>query len=127
MLSHIFLSSLIKSKDFKGFGNDLYLHNLINELNYLEKEGTQIVTKEGEFRVYFVLGLVLGDNLGINTILEFSLSFSSNYICRFCKAQKLVSHNMFVENSNLMHTIENYSFDVNAIKFQKNWFILILF
>jgi len=40
------------------------LKNLIDEINYLEKEGIQIKTKSGIFQIYFGLGLILGDNLG---------------------------------------------------------------
>lgn len=71
-LSNIFLAALIKSADLKEFGNDPCLLQLINEINFLEEEGLNISTEYGEFQVYFILGLVLGDNLGINSILEFS-------------------------------------------------------
>lgn len=83
-LSNIFLAALIKSVDLKEFGNNSSLKILINELNTLEREGLTISTDQGN--VYFLLGLVLGDNLGLNSILEFSKSFSANYFCQFCKS-----------------------------------------
>lgn len=119
LLSHIFLASLIKSKDFKEFGNDVCLKNLIDEINYLEKEGIQIKTKSGPFQIYFGLGLVLGDNLGVNTILEFSKSFSANYFCRFCKAHKSITQSMTTEDSTLMRTNENYDNDVLQSDFRQ--------
>lgn len=39
----IFLARLIKSANLKEFGNDLYLLQLIDEINYLEKEGLTII------------------------------------------------------------------------------------
>jgi len=88
-LSNIFLAALIKSLDLIEFGNDLCLQTLIYEINLLESDGLDIVTECGRFRVHFILGIVLGDNLGMNSILEFSKSFSANYFCRFCKVNKL--------------------------------------
>lgn len=39
-------------------------------------------------QVYFCLTLILGDNLGLNTLLGFQESFSANSFCRFCKCLK---------------------------------------
>lgn len=61
---------------------------MINRLNKLEVDGLLIKTSEGIKKVYFVLGLVVGDNLDLNCILEFDKSFSANYFCRFCKIKK---------------------------------------
>ncbi|KAE9534379.1 hypothetical protein AGLY_008469 [Aphis glycines] len=107
------------SKDFKEFGSDVCLKNLIDEINYLEKEGIQIKTKSRNFQIYFGLGLVLGDNLGVNTILEFSKSFSANYFCRFCKAHKSITQSMTTEDNTLMRTNENYSLDVLQSDFRQ--------
>jgi len=116
-LSNIFLAALIKSRDYKEFGNEPCLKHLINEINILEKEGIKITTKNGEFHVYFILGLILGDNLGLNTILEFSRSFSANYYCRFCKVNKSEAKTLFVEKKQLMRTIDNYCDDINTNNF----------
>lgn len=35
-----------------------------------------------------MLGLILGDNLGLNSVLEFSKSFSALHFCQFCKLDK---------------------------------------
>ena len=76
-----------------------------------------VTTQDGEFHVHFILGLILGDNLGLNTMLDFSKSFSANYYCRFCKARKSEALELFVENRELMRTIDNYSDDVNTNNF----------
>jgi len=118
-LSNIFLAALIKATDIKEFGNDACLLELINEMNSIEKEGVSISTEFGNIQIHFVLGLVLGDNLGLNSLLEFSKSFSANYYCRFCKSHKLVSHNLCEENSASMRTMENYAEDVALNNFSE--------
>lgn len=118
-LSNIFLAALIKATDIKEFGNDACLLQLINEINSMEKEGVSISTEFGNIQIHFVLGLVLGDNLGLNSLLEFSKSFSANYYCRFCKSHKLVCQNLCEENSACMRTIDNYTEDVALNNFSE--------
>lgn len=62
---------------------------------------------------------MLGGNLGLNSLLEFSKSFSANYYCRFCKSHKLDCHNLREENSACMRTIENYTEDVALNNFSE--------
>ncbi|XP_008188545.1 uncharacterized protein LOC103310882, partial [Acyrthosiphon pisum] len=81
--------------------------------------GIIVKTPHGDLRIYFVLALVLGDNLGVNTLLEFSKSFSANYFCRFCKAHKSITKHMSIEDSNLIRTVDNYSVDVLSNNFKE--------
>lgn len=85
-LDNIFVATILKSSDLKDFGNDSALHPIIKSLNILEKEGIT-VTYKGETKiVYFTLGLILGDNLGLNSILGFTKSFSSSsFFAEFAK------------------------------------------
>lgn len=117
---NIFLAALIKSKDIKQFWNDVSLKLLVHELNVLEKEGLTILTPHGNFLVHFLLGLVLGDNLGLNSILEFSKSFSSNYSCRICKCHKNVCQEFNEENVSYLRNIENYSEYVKNMMFSSD-------
>lgn len=118
-LSNIFLAALIKSTDFKEFGNDPCLLQIIDEINYLANEGIIITTEHGEFKVYFILGLILGDNLGLNSILEFSKSFSSNYYCRFCKTHKTIANKLCEEDGSSMRNANNYLKDVAEMNFSE--------
>lgn len=69
---------MIKTADVKkDFGNDLCFNKLIHILNDIEVNGINITTSNGVKKVHFILGLFIGDNLGINAISEFSRSFSS--------------------------------------------------
>jgi hypothetical protein len=117
--SNIFLAALIKSADLKEFGNDLCLLQLINEINFLEEKGQSISTGYGEFHVYFMLDLVLGDDLGLNSILEFSKSFLSNYYGRFCKTYKSIAQKLCVKNILCMRNRINYSDDVAKMDFNE--------
>jgi len=118
-LCNIFIAALLKSVDMKQFGNDLCLQTLIHELNKIEVDGIFISTKEGLKKVHFVLGLLVGDNLGLNTILEFSKSFSANYFCRLCKSHKIDTFRLYEEDTSCLRTIENYLEDVEKMNFSE--------
>ncbi|CAI6349587.1 unnamed protein product [Macrosiphum euphorbiae] len=94
--------------------NEQCLKNLIYESKTLEDEGIVISTPGNIIvNLHFILGLVLGDNLGLNSILEFSRSFSDSFFfCQFCKANKEHTKHMTQENPLLMRNINNYSQDV---------------
>jgi len=111
-LSNIFLAGLLKSKDVKDFGNDVCFNHLIDEIIFLEQEGLSISTSKGNIHVHFILAIILGDNLGINSFLEFSKSFSANHFCRFCKVHKNESHNMSIENFELLRNTNNFNTDI---------------
>lgn len=111
-LENIFLALLFKSRDQKTYGNDKCLKILIKELNDLATSGLQFNINGSKTTVYFVLGLLLGDNLGINSTLGFSSTFSHKYCCRFCKLSK----NQINVNTPLefqyQRNIQNYNEDL---------------
>lgn len=111
-LLNINLAALIMVGDVKDFGSDLCFNKLIHILNDIEVNGINITTSNGVKKVHFILGLFIGDNLGINAISEFSRSFSSNFFCRFCKAHKTVTHKQCKENNLLIRNLVNYAEDV---------------
>lgn len=108
----VFLAYSIKSADFKKYGNDC-LKPLINDLKKLEVNGIDIKTNGKVERVHFVMALLLGDNLGLNTTLGFAKSFSSNYYCRFCMTKKSDAQQECCENSNLLRNRINYRESLN--------------
>lgn len=112
-LSNIFLAAIIKSKDLKNYGNEECLAALIEELKLLEVEGVQIKLLNGENRhVHFIMALFLGDNLGVNSLLNFSKSFSNGLFCRFCKVDRHACNKLCKESQEMMRTTENYKHDV---------------
>lgn len=84
-LENIFLALLFKTDNKQIFGNFETFKNLIAELNFLETDGITININNTEHQVFFSLGLILGDNLGMHSILGFSESFMAKFPCRFCK------------------------------------------
>lgn len=111
-LVDIQIGALIRSCFIKEYGNSLCLNLLITHLTDLEKNGILIHTEDGEFKVYFVLGLILGDNLGLNSVLGFCKGFSSSYYCRFCKSHKSENISLGLELTSKLRTLENYEVDV---------------
>lgn len=113
--SEIFLAGAIQGHDYKQYGNEKCLRDLVEDIKLLEENGISIQTSDGEKNVHFVLALFLGDNLGLNTVLGFTSSFNHNYFCRFCKAIKSSTHTLCAENPNLLRNIHNYDEDVAVI------------
>lgn len=106
-LSNVFLAYSIKSSDIKNHGNNS-LEHFVNALKKLEISGVNIKTKNGYKNIKFVMGLLLGDNLGLNVTLGFSKSFSANYYCRFCLSKKSECQKEFNENKCILRNRINY-------------------
>lgn len=115
LLENIFLVQLIHSQDRTHFGNEKCFRNVIEELKYLSDTGVVIRTNSGEEIVYFVIIAILGDNLGLNALFGFPESFSTNYFCRICRANKLTTRSQTVENSSVLRTPQNYSEDISLL------------
>ncbi|KAF2884895.1 hypothetical protein ILUMI_21266 [Ignelater luminosus] len=113
LLENIFLALLFHSSDHKEFGTEATFKILIDELLFLETEGIQVNTpNHGNVTIYFVLTLILGDNLGLHSVMGFSENFNSRYFCRFCKVDKTSTHSLIIENKTLLQTLNNYNEDV---------------
>lgn len=59
-----------------------------------------------------MLGLILGDNLGLNTLLGFAKGFNATYFCRFCKSTKSETETLTKEVQCKNRTVQNYVEDV---------------
>lgn len=115
-LKNVFLAAILKSVDVKSFGNEASFRSLVNELRQLETDGLEIKIGEKIFKVYFILGLVFGDNLGLNSFLNFSESFASNYYCRLCKISKLEAQKLVTCNNLNLRSIEDYENEVRNLE-----------
>lgn len=111
-IENIFLVQLFKSSDRQEFGNELIFAELISELNFLEDVGIDILYNGEIYRVCFSLGLILGDNLGLHSILGFTESFISRFPCRFCKLHKLMCHNQVKQVDGELRNESNYDEDI---------------
>ncbi|XP_050516038.1 uncharacterized protein LOC126890912 [Diabrotica virgifera virgifera] len=117
-LQFIFNCAFLKTNDYKQFGNDVSFHHIIEELTFLEKEGIVINTPDQSIRVYFILGAVLGDNLGLNTIMGFTKSFNSNSFCRVCKRTKLETKRDCIQFDDSLRNENNYAMDLKKLEFE---------
>lgn len=61
-LNSIFNALIFFSKDRQKFGNFAVLRTLIEELNFLETDGIEINLSQKKIKIFFKLGLILGDN-----------------------------------------------------------------
>lgn len=111
-LENIFLVLLFHSVDRSQFSNTSIFTILVDEINFLQKEGLEIETTAGSFHIYFALGLVLDDNLGLNSALGFTKSFNATYLYRLRKMSKNDSHSCSVERIDLLRTEQNYNNDL---------------
>ncbi|XP_060854891.1 uncharacterized protein LOC132932521 [Metopolophium dirhodum] len=112
-LENIFMVLLFNTTDKKLVGNRELFKHIILEINDLESRGIQICVDNQNIQIYLSLALILGDNLGLHSILGFSESFNANYPCRFCKCSKAECNSLTLQDTSKLRTVENYSIDVN--------------
>lgn len=108
-LENIFLLALFNSLDRKFFTNKIIFKRIIQELEILEKIGITIDHPTfGSVTIYFSLVLILGDNLGVHSVLGFSECFRCNYPCRFCLIHRDKINSIFREQSCILRNETNY-------------------
>ena len=112
-LSSHFLLAVYKSDDAKTYGIDSVLLPVIEELKDLEDNGIYLDTPYFKGKIRFSVAQLCGDNLGLNAILGFSESFSSNYFCRMCKTHKTTTRKQTKEDVTLLRNETNYAEDVH--------------
>lgn len=81
------MSVLCKSDDVKVYGYRQILEPLLQDLCNLEEHGV-FISQLGKF-VKGTVHCVVADNLGAHGLAGFVESFSGQYVCRFCTAQKI--------------------------------------
>jgi hypothetical protein len=113
-LSNIFLVLLYHSSDRIQFGNRVIFQPLIDEFNYLIKQGLDFDLPDFNGTIFFELALILGDNLGLHSITGFVESFSSNFSCRNCKVSKNNMAQLFQEDATLLRNMDNYMEDLRT-------------
>ncbi|CAH0721225.1 unnamed protein product, partial [Brenthis ino] len=113
-LRNIFLALLFHSSDRQKFGNRLTFAPVISELNFLSQHGIELnFPNELPLKVYFELAVILGDNLGIHSLIGFSESFSGNFPCRICKIHKKNLKYAHECDHELYRTMEQYLTDLD--------------
>lgn len=112
-LDNIFLLQLNYSDDASYFGNNSVYKRVVQELNYLRAVGITINIDGNPIIIKFQLAMIIGDNLGLNTILGFVQSFQANYYCRFCTSRNERSQISIREDPTLLRMPASYEKDVS--------------
>lgn len=108
-LDNIYLVALCESINFKEHDMNDVINEIVRDLLYLEKNGIDIA--ERNLKVH--LTTVCSDNLGANTVLGFSGSFSATFYCRFCEHSNVECQKLIQINTEKMRTAVSYG---NMIK-----------
>lgn len=104
-LDFIFPAMFCSSDCFNKIGPETCLKPLVEVLKRLEN-GIVI----GSTNVSFYLGLIIGDNLAVNTVLGLTQSFNSIRFCRYCREEKNNTRQGTFETN--FRTLNNYNADV---------------
>ena len=118
-LNNVFLSTLVHSKYLKKFGARVVFKKVIEDCKDLSENGITLNINGENQKVYFECVLILGDNLGVNTICGFSESFTANYYCRICRAPKSLCEQLTVEYETYLRDVVSYEMDVLQNRFEK--------
>ncbi|XP_031340612.1 uncharacterized protein LOC116168774, partial [Photinus pyralis] len=116
-LENIFLTMIFYSTDRFHYGNKALFTTLVHEVNYLATEGINLSLEDREYKVFFKLVAVVGDNLGMNSIFGFVESFTAHYYCRICYCKKNVAQTQTVEDKNFLRNKIEYLNHVDGLHF----------
>lgn len=114
-LNNMFLFVLLNSLDRKLLKNSNVFCRVIEELMFLEKESLTLMINNKEIILKFQLALILGDNLGIHSIFNFSESFRACYPCRFCLTPFKDMNQFFTEDKMILRNESKYKEDIQNL------------
>lgn len=118
-LDSIFPAMFILTKNLKTIGPNICLSQLMKVFNKLETVGVEIKTDNSTERIFFSLGLIIGDNKALNEIMLFSKSFSHNFFCRFCVTEKKQTYDMVTEDPNSLRDRSNYNVQLSTDNYKE--------
>lgn len=110
-LLHINPVMLFFSEDRKRFSDRVIFSPLVDELNTLQNSGIKFRYRHFN-QIKLIPTLICGDNLGLNGILGFTESFSSDHYCRLCRIDKVTAQFQIIDDHTKWRTKENYLADV---------------
>lgn len=93
-LMNIHLIALFHSQDAKKYGIDKILTPFVEDV--LEQNGMKALFIEQP--LYGTIAQVMGDNLGLNSVLGYVESFSGNYYCKSCLVDKALAQTVYSVN-----------------------------
>lgn len=106
-LQNIFSIGSCKSS-YKKYGIDVVMNPIIDDLIFLEENGIELNLPTGPTTVYFILGLILGDNKGLNEIMGITTSFIQDGCCRICNGSISDIRTCYKETAFELRNIDTY-------------------
>lgn len=107
-LSSIFNALSFNVKSVAQVGYNAIFEPLVDLFRDLQTNGVELTLPQGNKRLYFVLGLFLGDNKGLNELLGFVASFVGNQCCKFCKMERVERRVGYEEDVSILRNKLNF-------------------
>lgn len=107
-MENIFLFEVFNTLDRQVLGSMAVFRDAIKELEFLKESGVEIKVNNKEYVIYFHFVLLLGDNLGMHSILGYSESFMAIFFCRICLVRKSERGSVFDEDQCTRRNRTNY-------------------
>ncbi|XP_058981872.1 uncharacterized protein LOC101889627 isoform X1 [Musca domestica] len=86
-IQFIFSAAFISTSNLKECGNERSFYHFAEELKQLEM-GIDVLVGGKIRKIRFILCLIVGDNLAVNSILGYVESFNAKRFCRTCRRLK---------------------------------------
>lgn len=118
-LQSIIVTDIFLSSDRKECSNKETFKQLIKELISLRNNGFEIFVNGKRHKIYAITALIIGDFLGLNSILGFTSSFSKVYSCTECYASPEQIASLIEEDTSILRTVEQYEQDVKTLNLSK--------
>ena len=112
-LEFLFPAAFVKASYTKGGIKTLCLINLRDILKDMAETGIEIIIDNEPITVYIILGAIIGDNLAVHQMLDFSSGFMHEYMCRICLMDKHTRNTAVVDNPSLHRTLDHYNLNKN--------------
>lgn len=109
-VENMFLIKCSYSETEKEFTNEETMHTLITEIAYLESNSLEFIIKNKTIDIFFLFGGLRGDNLGLNSMMDYSKSFVAKHPCRIWSIDIDNQRKAVVDDPNLYRTVESYEY-----------------
>nr|XP_054775349.1 uncharacterized protein LOC129283670 [Lytechinus pictus] len=110
---------LYNASDAKLFGFHKIFAQFVEDMKLLETDGIDIQHDNFYGNVKVSIAQVVGDNLGIHSLLGFAEGFTANFPCRHCKMHRNETKRALIEEKEALRTPENYQHDLNRENLQE--------
>lgn len=119
-VDNMFLIKFSYSEMEKNFTNEETMSTLISEISHLESCPIEFIVSGQSTEIYFLFGGLRGDNLGLNSMLDYSKSFVAKHPCRICSMELENLRKAVVDDPDLYRTVESYEYGLQQQSFTES-------